>query len=113
MQTVQLNIGLNTNLGTKLSNNFTNDLVKFTLDQKLYINSYKSRLDFSQTEQTLVISFKTLAPAKYIYPIIEFLGDALLQDFIAIKVDDSGKLIYSNNSKNDWGEFNEAYFINY
>ena len=113
MNTIQLNIGLKTNINTNLNGFFVDELVKFALHHHFTIKDYKSRFAQSETEKTLVVSFKSPANEKYIYPIIEFLADALLQDCIAMKSYYVGKLIYSNNPKNDWGEFNEKYFINY
>lgn len=113
MQKIQLNIGLKTNTNKDLSNHFTDKLVNFVLTEKLFTYDYQSRFEVSNTENTLIVQFYSNADKKHIYPIIEFLADSLLQDCIAIKIFEVGKLVYSNNPKNDWGEFNEKYFINY
>lgn len=111
MRTIQLNIGLKTNTQKDLETFFVKDLVEFCIKNGFTTVNYRSELKYSDTEQTIVVKFKTMAHEKHIRPRIKFLSNALQQDCIAMKVNEVGELIYSDDPKNDWGEFNQKYFI--
>lgn len=111
MTTIQLNIGLKTNTNKDLETFFTRDLVEFCIKNGFDVSQFEYALRDSNTEQTLIVKFKTMAHENHIRPRIKFLSNALQQDCIAMKVDDVGELVYSDEPKNDWGKFNQEYFI--
>lgn len=111
MTTIHLNIGLKTNTNKNLETFFVKDLVEFCIKNGFIIINYRSELKYSDTEQTLIVKFKTMAHEKHIRPRIKFLSNALQQDCIAMKVNEVGELVYSDEPKNDWGKFNQEYFI--
>lgn len=113
MTNVTLNIGLNTNSGNKLDAFFVGDIVKAILKNSISLKDYQTRTQRSEAENTLIVSFSTTTHDYNIIPYIKVMADAFLQDCIAYKGSDLQTLVYSEYPQNDWGGFNEKYFINF
>ena len=115
MKTIQINIGLKTNAGEDLNYLETLETVITKIQDHYKLDTIESRVTQSTTEPTMVLKFSLDGSTKLIQliRIIRALANQLDQDCIAIKSDNNGLLIYSKNPKNDWGLFNEEYFINY
>ena len=96
-----INIGLEKNIGGTIETDYALHKVK----QLVNVDKYKVRK--SNTERTLVISTEEFVSNKQ----IERLSDDLYQDAIALKRGDKGTMVHGKNALNDWGEFNDKYFI--
>ena len=107
MNHIILNIGLDTNRGGKLNPFEVNDLIK----KYFKAENYKADIKQSDTELTLIADFKTSKLEIQVKIYIEIFADFFEQDAIAIKLNGNGMLIYSENPLNDWGDFNQDYFI--
>ena len=108
--TIQLNIGLETNKGDLIKLNEALEVTYESLDK----TKFDYRVTESTTEPTLVVKYNE-SGGKSFLPLmdqIKTLANKLDQDCIAVKVGKVGQLIYSDNPLNDWGTFNEEYFIN-
>ena len=100
METI-INIGLNTNKEGKVNKD------RLLKDISSYLTTFKTKIRRSNTERTLIVSTKEFISNFQ----IQKLCDDNDQDCIAVMRDDKGALVYGSHPLNDWGEFNEKYFI--
>jgi hypothetical protein len=100
MKTI-LNIGLKTNSNEDVNkSNLMNDLNRV-------FESFSYKVKQSNTEPTLIVTTN-----EYLSDFqIQKLCDWHQQDCIAVMRGGKGTLVYGSNPKNDWGKFNQKYFI--
>ena len=112
---ITINLGLETNKNETLHPLLALNEVITQLHHAHDINfkELKYRLDESTTEETLIVTLEPVTSINKLSKAIQKIADNLDQDCIAIKDSDNGRLIYSTNPLNDWGEFKQEYFIEY
>lgn len=107
-----LNIGLESPNGD-LERFFAVELTEFILRKKLALTSFDHKIDFDQSETTVIVRFETIAHARNVSKVVKIIANALSQDCIAMLCSEGGQLVYQDSPRRDWGDFNPEFFINY